>query len=190
VAIHTVDLGKVQPGMTIGIYGCGPIGLLAVQLARELGAERIIASDKLSHGIEAAQDFGATDVFMYRQGEENDEILAATNNRGVDVAFEIAGENDAVETAIKTCKPGGRVVLCGFSPSNSTSFTSSTARRKGLTLKIVRRMKHTYPRAIQWVESWRIDLRSLITHRFSLKESIQAFETAKRREGLKVVINP
>jgi L-iditol 2-dehydrogenase len=190
VAIHTVDLGKVKPGMTIGIYGCGPIGLLAVQLVRELGAKRIIASDKLSHRIQAAQDLGATDVILYHQGEENAEILAATNNRGVDVAFEIAGDNDAAETAIETCKPGGRVVLCGISPTNRTSFVSSTARRKGLTLKMVRRMKHTYPRAIQWVESGRIDLRSLITHRFSLKESAEAFETAKRREGLKVVINP
>ncbi len=190
VAIHTVDLGKVKPGMIVGIYGCGPIGLLAVQLVRELGAERIIVSDKLSHRIEAAQDFGATDVFLYRQGEENDEILAATNNRGVDVAFEIAGENDAVETAVETCKPGGYVVLCGISPANRTSFTASTARRKGLTLKIVRRMKHTYPRAIQWVESGRIDLHSLVTHRFSLAESAEAFETASRREGLKVVVNP
>ena len=190
VAIHTVDLGKVQPGMTIGIYGCGPIGLLALQLVLELGAERIIASDRLSHRIQAARDMGATDVFLYRQGEENDEILAATNNRGVDVAFEIAGDNDAVETAVETCKPGGRVVLCGISSGNRTSFASSTARRKGLTLKKVRRMKHTYPRAIQWVESGRIDLRSLITHRFSMKESTEAFETASRREGLKVVINP
>jgi L-iditol 2-dehydrogenase len=190
VAIHTVDLGKVKSGMTIGIYGCGPIGLLTVQLVRELGAERIIASDKLSHRIEAAQHFGATDVFLYRNGEENEEILAATSNRGVDVAFEIAGDNDAVETAIKTCKPGGHVILCGISPSDRTSFPSSIARRKGLTLKIVRRMKHTYPRAIRWVESGRIDLRSLITLRFPLEKSIEAFETAKRREGLKVVIKP
>jgi L-iditol 2-dehydrogenase len=190
VAIHTVDLGKIRPGMTIGIYGCGPIGLLAVQLVRELGAERIIASDKLSHRIQTAQDLGATDVFLYRQGEESEEILAVTNGRGVDVAFEIAGDNDAVETAVETCKPGGCVVLCGISPSNRTSFTSSTARRKSLTLKMVRRMKHTYPRALQWVESGRIDIRSLISHRFSLKECAEAFETAICREGLKVVITP
>lgn len=190
VAIHTADLGKVKSGMTVGIYGCGPIGLLVVQLVRELGAKRIIASDKLSHRTEAAQHFGATDVFLYRKGEEYKEILSATNHRGVDVAFEIAGDNDAVETAIETCKPGGRVILCGISAGDRTSFTSSVARRKGLTLKMVRRMKHTYPRAIQWVESGRIDLRSLISLRFSLEKSLDAFETAKRRDGLKALIKP
>ena len=69
-------------------------------------------------------------------------------------------------------------------------FTASVARRKGLAIKLSRRMKHTYPRAIQLAASGKIDLRSLVTHRFSLAEFRKAFSIAQKREGLKVVIEP
>ena len=138
--------------MSVGIFGCGPIGLLMVQLARISGATHIIATDKLPHRLEAAKSFGATNVFQAEGGQETAEILAATHRRGVDVAFEVAGENDAVETAVAAAKPGARVVLVGIPADDRTTFTASTARRKGLTIKLVRRMKHTYPRAIALVE--------------------------------------
>jgi L-iditol 2-dehydrogenase len=106
------------------------------------------------------------------------------------VAFEVAVENLAVETAITAARPGGRVVLVGIPAENQTSFTASTARRKGLTIKLSRRMKFTYPRAIQLVEGDLIDLHSLVTHRFPLSQYQQAFQVAMRRDGLKVVIQP
>jgi L-iditol 2-dehydrogenase len=59
-----------------------------------------------------------------------------------------------------------------------------------LTIKIVRRMKHTYPRAINLVAAGMIDLESLISHRFPLQESASAFAFAEARQGLKVIINP
>jgi L-iditol 2-dehydrogenase len=62
------------------------------------------------------------------------------------------------------------------------------ARRKGLTIKLVRRMKHTYPRAIDLVSKGLVDVRSLVTHRFPLDRAAEAFQVAARREGLKVVI--
>jgi L-iditol 2-dehydrogenase len=62
------------------------------------------------------------------------------------------------------------------------------ARRKGLTLKLVRRMKHTYPRAIRLVESGQVDVRTLVTHRFPLEQAAEAFRTAERRKGLKVIV--
>jgi L-iditol 2-dehydrogenase len=102
----------------------------------------------------------------------------------------MAGENDAVETAVESCKPGGRVVLCGIPSGNRTSFKASTVRRKGLTIKFVRRMRHTYPRAIEMVKIGQIDVRSLVTHRFSLDQYQEAFQVANERAGLKVVINP
>jgi L-iditol 2-dehydrogenase len=190
VAIHTVDLGKVQPGMTVGVYGCGPIGLLTIQMARTAGASRILATDLLPHRLEAARDLGADQVFLASQGVEHTQIMAATRGRGVDVSFETAGEIEAVETAIETCKPGGRVILCGIPAVNRIAFNASSARRKGLTIKMVRRMKHTYPRAIQLVESGQIDVRSIVTHRFPLGEFEDAFKAAQNREGLKVVIYP
>jgi len=114
--------------------------------------------------------------------------MTATGGRGVDVAFEAAGENEAVQAAIAAVRPGGRVVLIGIPADDQTAFTASIARRKGLTLKLVRRMKHTYPRAIRLVESGLVDVRSLVTHRFPLRESAEAFSTAQKREGLKVIV--
>ena len=159
-----------------------------VQLARISGATHIIASDKLPHRLQAAKSFGATNVFQAEGGKETAEILAATHRRGVDVAFEVAGENDAVETAVATAKRGARVVLVGIPADDRTAFNASTARRKGLTIKLVRRMKHTYPRAITLVEHGLVDVRSLVTHRFPLTEAKPAFVEAEKRSGLKVVI--
>ncbi len=110
------------------------------------------------------------------------------NINGVDVAFEIAGENSAVESAVASVRPGGRVILAGIPGDDRTSFPASIARRKGLTLKLVRRMKHSYPRAIRLVESGRVDVRSLVTHTFPLERAAEAFRTAARREGLKVIV--
>lgn len=191
VAIHAVDLGQLRPGMTVGVIGCGPIGLLILQVARLAGATRIIATDKVSHRLDAARALGAAVVFQ--AGDEREEargILAETNQRGLDVTFEAAGENPAVETAIDTVKPGGRVILSGIPSDNRTSFKASTARRKGATIKLVRRMKNTYPRAIQLVTDGLVDVRSLVTHRFSIDHYAEAFDVALRREGLKVIIIP
>jgi L-iditol 2-dehydrogenase len=188
VAIHSVDLGKLQTGMTVGVYGCGPIGLLVLQVARGAGATRLIATDKLPHRLEAARRVGATEVIQASGGTETAEVLAVTNNRGVDVAFEAAGENEAVETAIDTVKPGGTVVLIGIPSDDWTAFSASTARRKGVTIKLCRRMKFTYPRAIKLVESGFVDVRSIVTHTFSLDESKEAYLTAQRRDGIKVVL--
>ena len=187
VALHSVDLGHVRPGSAVGVYGCGPIGLLILQVARLAGAARLFATDPLPHRLAAAQALGA-EVFPVEEGREAALILNATGGRGVNVAFEAAGEDAAVEVAIKTARPGARVVLAGIPTRDQTCFTASEARRKGLTLKLVRRMKHTYPRALALAAVGRVDLRSLVTHCFPLEASQEAFQLAARREGIKVVI--
>jgi L-iditol 2-dehydrogenase len=190
VAIHAVDLGQVQPGMTVGVFGCGPIGLLLLQVAQVAGATQRIATETLPHRLEAARSLGATAVFQADGGRESAAVLAATGGRGVDVAFEATDENGAVEAAIAAVKPGGRVVLAGIPADDRTAFAASVARRKGLTIKLTRRMKHAYARAIGLVESGMVDVRSLVTHCYPLTEFGRAFSAAERREGLKVVIEP
>jgi L-iditol 2-dehydrogenase len=190
VALYGVDLAGLKPGMAVGVFGCGPIGLLIVQLARLSGATQIIATDRMPHRVEAARAFGATEVFLVDDDWDDELVWKASGGRGVAVAFEVAGENQAVETAIAAARPGGRVVLVGIPYPDQTSFTASTARRKGLTLQLSRRMKFTYPRAIQLVEQGKVDVSSLVTHRFPLSQAKQAFQIAQRREGLKVVIEP
>lgn len=188
VGIHSIDLGHLRPGMSVGIYGCGPIGLLMIQLARLSGASQIIATDLLAHRLEYAREFGASEVFLAEGGRENEAIRKATNGRGVDVAFEVAGENDAIETAIATAKPGARVVLVGIPAIDRTEFNASTARRKGLTIKFVRRMKHVYPRAISMVERGLVDLRSIVTASYPMADAGEAFRVASKRTGIKVVV--
>jgi L-iditol 2-dehydrogenase len=189
VAIHSVDLGKIKAGMTVGVFGCGPIGLLIIQLAKLSGAANIIAADKLAHRAEAAKSVGADHVFLAGDNSQLSEMRAATQGRGVNVAFEAAGEQEAVDTSVAAVIPGGKVILVGIPADDKTTFSASTARRKGLTIKLVRRMKHTYPRAIELVSKGLVDVRSIVTHRFPLEQADEAFRVAGRRDGLKVMIN-
>jgi len=188
VAIHSVDLGHLRAGMTVGVFGCGVIGLLIVQLARLSGATNIIATDVLPHRVQAAKALGAQHAILAGDRRGIEMVRAASGDRGLDVAFEVAGDQDAVDAAVATLIPGGKLVLVGIPADDKTSFTASVARRKGLTIKLVRRMKLTYPRAIDLVANGQVDVRSLVTHRFSLDQAAQAFETAERREGIKVII--
>jgi L-iditol 2-dehydrogenase len=94
-----------------------------------------------------------------------------------------------VDAAFDAVIPGGKVILTGIPDDDKTSFSASTARRKGLTIKLVRRMKFTYPRAMELVSQGLVDVRSIVTHRFPLERSFEAFQTAERREGLKVIVN-
>ena len=104
------------------------------------------------------------------------------------MAFEAAGTQDSVDTSFAAVASGGKVVLAGIPDEDKTSFTASLARRKGLTIKLVRRMKHTYPRAIELVSKGLVDVRSVVTHRFPLEQASEAFRVAERREGLKIII--
>jgi L-iditol 2-dehydrogenase len=115
----------------------------------------------------------------------------AVGRLGVDVAFEVAGVNDAVEQAIDVAMPGGRVVLVGIPGDDRTSFSASVARRKGLTLMMARRMREdVYPRGIRLVEQGRVDASAVVTDRFPLERVVDAFVQASGRSGLKVVVQP
>ena len=187
IAIHAVDLAHLKVGMTVGVFGSGPIGLLIMQLAKLAGVSTIIATDVLPHRVEAARNFGA-DVAHLVGSKLTNPGAEMFGRRGLDVVFEAAGDNNAVEMAITATKPGGKVIVVGIPPDDRTAFSASIPRRKGLTIKMVRRMKLTYPRAIQLVERGKVDVRSLVTHTFALEQFIEAYQLAERREGLKAVI--
>ena len=189
IAIHALDLAHVKVGMSVGVFGCGPIGLLILQLARLAGASQVLATDVLPHRVEAARGFGADETLLVGNSITDQEVKRLAV-RGLDVVFEAAGENAAVEMALAAARPGGKVLLVGIPADDRTSFTASLARRKGLTIKLVRRMKLTYPRAIQLVESGKVNVSALVTHSFSLEHAAEAFAVAARRDGLKTIITP
>ena len=185
VAIHALDLGHLRTATSIAVVGCGPIGLLLVQAALASGATSVLAVDPLSHRLDEAGRRGA-DVTLTPA-----DVAQRLGEFEVDVAFEVAGNDDAVVQAMSLVRPGGRVVLAGIPSDDVTSFPASLARRKGLTIALVRRMKEdVYERGIRLVESGRIDAISLVTSRFPLDQAADAFESAVARAGLKVVIQP
>jgi len=189
VGIFAADLGHIRPAQTIGVFGCGTVGLLTLQVARAAGATRLFATERLEHRMALARSYGAT-VFHADDPDRVQAILKLTGGKGVDLAFDAAGADAAVNDAIAAAKPGARVVLIGIPTEDRTSFKASEARRKGLTLMLVRRAAHVYQRALQMTQAGLVDLRPLATHHFPLEQTQTAFETAQRREGVKVIINP
>ena len=190
IALHAVDLAHMRAGARVGVFGCGPIGLLIVQIARLFGA-RVLATELASrpHRLEAARALGA-EVFVAEDGREGGALRDAAGGGGLDVALEAAGEQPAVDAAVEAVRPGARVVLVGIPSEARISFPAGTARRRGLSLVLARRMGHVYPRAIQLVASGRVDVRSVVTHRFPLADVQSAFEAAVKRVGLKVLVEP
>ena len=189
VAIHALRLAKVRPGDTVGVLGCGPIGLLLIQLARAAGATTVVATDRLPHRVAAATGLGAI-AALVDGGAERQALLRATGGRGVDTAIEIAGDDDAIDAAIALARPAGIVVVAGIPAGDQSTVTASIARRKGLDLRFSRRMVHTYPQAIALVEAGRVDVGVVVSHLFALADFDAAFRTAVRREGQKVLLAP
>ena len=190
VALYSVDCAPVKPGTSVGVFGCGVIGLCVIQAAQAAGASKIFATELpgLEHRAGAARSFGAT-VYEARGGEEAGKILAVTGGRGVDVAFEAAGDPEAVEAAVEAVKPGGHLILVGIPRDDRIAFTASVARRKDLNIKVQHRMKNPYPRSIQLVKDGRVKIDSLVTHHFPLAEVERAYACAANREGIKVVVD-
>jgi len=187
VAIHTVDLAKLKVGETVAVFGAGSIGLLTAAMARAAGAGAIYMSEPLAYRRDCAERYiggNGTPFAVYdpTAGDVVAAILEETGGRGVDVAFEAAGASLTPDQAAQVTRPGGRVVVVGIPDDDTMTMTASVVRRKGLTIRLVRRMKHTYPRAIQLVLSGAIDVAALATHVFPMEETSRAFEIVDRRD--------
>ncbi|HEY7262145.1 MAG TPA: alcohol dehydrogenase catalytic domain-containing protein [Trebonia sp.] len=181
VALHAFDLGHVPFGGRVAVTGCGPIGLLLLQVLRAAGAGAVAAIEPLPHRREAAAGYGADEVT---------DPAASMTSYGADVAFEVAGTDEAVRIAMESVRPGGRVVLAGIPDRDATTFPASLARRKGLTIAMVRRMNDVYPRAISLAARGAVALDPLVSSRAGLEDAVTAFAAAQRRLGLKVLITP
>lgn len=189
VAIHAVDLGDVRPGMRVAVVGCGPIGLLVIATLRAAGIDDVLATDLLRHRVAAARRAGA-DAWLADPARESDSS-GRSFEASADVVFECAGDAPAVDAAVRLAAPASRVVLVGIPDDDRTTFSASTARRKGLTLVVSRRM--TAPdldRAIELAAAGRVDLAALVTERFALVDAPRAFQALAARRGLKVVVLP
>ncbi|MFH1085762.1 MAG: alcohol dehydrogenase catalytic domain-containing protein [Chloroflexota bacterium] len=204
VALHAWDLAQARVGESVAIVGCGPIGLLLVQLARLAGAACVLAVEPIEYRRRLAARWGAIPIPALGQPYAGDlvadaEALARAalgdyvwRDHGVDVAIEVAGTLAAQEEAARLVKRGGTVVLVGIPAEDQVVLSHHIARRKGLTIKMARRMKHTYPRAIELTRRGMVDLRTLITHHFELAEADAAFRlVAAYGDGvIKALVHP
>lgn len=175
IALHATDLARIRVGSSVAIFGAGPIGYCLTQTIKLAGATPIYVAEPLAWRLEAVKKLGA---------------LPLPSGVEVDVAIEAAWAKESVQQAMDAVRPGGTVVLVGIPFEDHVEFKHSTARRKGLTIMMCRRMKRVYPRTIHLVESGLVDLKGMITHRYPLTEVPEAFRmnAAYENEVLKTVI--
>ena len=192
VGLHAVNLGRIRIGDTVAVLGCGPIGLFIVQLARLAGAQDVFATDVLNHRLQMAEKCGASLGIKPTRYDPVRTILEATQGRGVDVAFEVAGAAETPEQAAEVSKGCGTVVVVGICADDRMPFRATPTRRKGLTIKVSRRMKHIYPRLIALSERRTVNPGALVTHTFPLEMGHEAFRILDRYEddaGKVVIVN-
>jgi len=184
VAIHATDLARIRVSQSVAVLGAGPIGLLILQMVRLAGAHPIYVSDKFPWRLALAEKLGGIPIHC---DDENpvSRVQRETHGRGVDVAIEAAWGDVSVGQACEMARLGGTVVLVGIPSDDRLSIKHSTARRKGLTILLCRRMKHVYPRAIALAERGAVDLNGLVSHRFPLARAAEAYAlNAAYRDGV------
>jgi L-iditol 2-dehydrogenase len=174
VAIHATDLARIRVAHSVAVLGAGPIGLLILQLVRLAGAHPVYVSDRFPWRLALAERLGGIPVDCGAE-DQVARVQRETHGRGVDVAIEAAWGDESVAQACEMARLGGCVVLVGIPSDDRLALKHSTARRKGLTLLLCRRMKHAYPRAIALTERGLVDLRGLVSHHFPLARAAEAF---------------
>jgi L-iditol 2-dehydrogenase len=178
IALHAADLGKLRPGMRVGVFGTGPIGLLLIQVALARGASLVAVTESLAHRLEAALALGG-------------EVAKRQDWPDLDVVFEAAGDDGALEDAIAAVKPAGRVVQVGIPSPDRTTFPAALSRRKGLTLLVSRRMRaRHFPEAAQMTASGQVNLEAILSACYPIARVGEAFDALTARSGLKLVVQP
>ncbi|MBP0493885.1 zinc-dependent alcohol dehydrogenase [Pararoseomonas indoligenes] len=187
VAIHAVDLAKLRLLERVAVLGCGPIGLLILQVLKVAGAGEVLAVDPLEHRRAMAQRLGAE-----RTGSSAADIQAWTEGEGAPLVIEATNSPVGFRDAILSARIGGRVVLVGIPDGDTYTLPAADARRRGLKVKFSRRMGEVYPRAIALVAAGKVDVASLVTHRVGLEGAGEAFRShAEDRPGvIKTLIYP
>ncbi|KAJ7276509.1 xylitol dehydrogenase [Mycena haematopus] len=196
VGVHSVsNLGGFRANQSIAIFGCGPVGLLCMAVAKALGASRIIAVDIVPARLEFAKEYAATDTYIpiaTNEGESkidyskrNAEAMKQQlriEDRGahaIDLVIDASGAEVSIQTAFHIVKIGGTFVQVGMGNPNVT-INLGMLMVKELNYKgSFRYGPGDYPLAIGLVARGKINLRPLVTHRFPFNEAITAFKATR-----------
>ncbi|KAI7899194.1 chaperonin 10-like protein [Cokeromyces recurvatus] len=201
VGIHATRRGEVKLGDRVFIFGAGPVGLLTAAAAKAAGAAHVTMADISASRLEFAKSYIADQVIHLtnKKGESEDsnafafkeaqDILKRTGIQTCHVVFDCTGVEVCVQMSIYLVKNNGKVVLVGMGASvQSLSVADISARE--VDIRGVMRYCNTYPTAVEMLASGKVDLKSLITHRYKFNDALDAFKHVREgREGtIKVVI--
>ncbi len=189
------ESGQVRIGDTVAVFAQGPIGLCATAGAKLSGATTIITVDGIAQRLEISRQVGADFTINFRETEPVAEIMRLTDGRGVDVAIEALGTQQTFENALRVLRPGGTLSSLGVYSSDLRIPLGAFSAGLG-DIKIVTSLcpggKERLRRMMAVIQSGRVDLKPLVTHRMKLEQIEAAYELfANQRDGvLKIAITP
>lgn len=189
VAVHAatkVALG----GKSVAITGCGPIGLMAITVAKRLGAGKVICSEPNSYRAEAAVKMGADLVLDPTQCDIVEEMRRVCGSLGPDVVLEFSGNIGGIQAAAKFIRPGGEIVLVGL-PNREVPLNFTDIFYKGVNMYGIsgREMYHTWKVMTGLLDAG-MDVSDCISHILPMEEFDKAFELLESGQALKVLLRP
>jgi L-iditol 2-dehydrogenase len=187
IALYAVTRAQLKPEDTVVIIGAGTIGLLVLQVVKALGAGKVIVSGRRSKRLQLARDGGADVVIDAATEDLVPAVREATNGADADVVFECAGVPVTLEQSIRVVHNHGRVVLLGiFEETVDWNPNISIGRN----VSLLGCLGEDFPGTVRLLESGRADTRPLITHRFPLEQTKDAFEAALTADdAVKVMVD-
>ena len=175
VWIHVFELAPVRMGDTVAVLGTGSIGLLGIGMAKQAGAELILACDRVPHRLQLARQMGADVTLNINEDDFFGAVMEKTQGRGVDIAFDAAGSPQTINTGLKSTRNGGRFVLIGIPEPLNFEVDLHTALARELNIQCMKRSNHKGRPAAALLAAGRIPT-SLITHALPLERAQQGFE--------------
>lgn len=178
VVLHAAHLAGDLMGKRVLVTGCGPIGLLAVLVARAAGAVEILATDVTGFTLDKAREVGADTALNV--ATEADALAPYTADKGhFDVHFECSGVAAALAAAVPALAPRGTIVQLGLGGDMTVPMQAMTA--KELSVKGSFRFHEEFAQAVEMIQTGRLDVAPLITQVRPMNEAQEAFELASDR---------
>lgn len=188
-AVHTA-LSYDMVGEDVLITGAGPIGCMAVQVAKSAGASTVTITDINPYRLKLAQQMGADFVVNVAQEPLEDAIKNRIGlSEGFDVGLEMSGAPSAINTMIHTLRPRSPISLLGIPSKNDIPLDWGAFIFKGLTIKGIygREMFDTWYKMLAMLKGG-MDITPIITHRFKIDDFVQGFETMQNGHSGKVIL--
>ena len=179
IGLHACNMGGVKLGQTVAILGAGCIGLVTLLAAKAYGATQIIVGDVLEKRLNKARELGAVAI---NTAEEDfaAKVMELTGGRGADVCIDCAGFSATVDSCLSSAKPAGTVIIVGLGQDRVDGFKTGIMSTKELTVKSIFRYRNLFPTAINAIAGGRIDVGTIVSHRFSFDDTINAFATCHK----------